>query len=109
MFGPVSVGLYQLKEKGKKATHKAAKPLRAARVYLSLICPAYNEAGSIRSTLGAVQHYLDRQYFSYEVLVAADGDDGTREIVAELARRDPRLHVLGGPGRGGKGRGIRLG
>src|SRR5262245_51000028 len=81
----------------------------AACPYLSLIVPAYNEAASIRSTVHAVQDYLDRQYFSYEILVAADGDDGTREIVADLARRDSRLRVLGGPGRGGKGRGIRLG
>lgn len=81
----------------------------AASPYLSLIIPAYNEAGSIRKTLEAVQGYLNRQYFSYEILVSADGDDGTREIVGEQARRDSRLHVLGGPGRGGKGRGIRLG
>src|SRR5690348_12933066 len=77
--------------------------------YLSLIIPAYNEAGSIRQTLASAQKYLDRQPYAYEVIVAADGDDGTREIVAGLADRDPRLHVLGSPGRGGKGRGIRQG
>lgn len=77
--------------------------------YLSLIVPAYNEARSIGRTLAATQAYLDRQSFTYEIIVAADGDDGTRELVADLALRDGRLSVLGSPGRGGKGRGIRLG
>jgi dolichyl-phosphate beta-glucosyltransferase len=80
----------------------------SAHPYLSLIVPAYNEAVRIRSTLADFQAYLDRQPFSYEILVSADGDDGTREIVSELARRDGRLSVLGSVERGGKGRGIRL-
>jgi glycosyltransferase involved in cell wall biosynthesis len=75
--------------------------------HLSLILPAYNEAGTIRGTLGEVQAYLDRQPYRYEVLVAADGDDGTRDLVAEVAAADPRVRVLGGPGRSGKGHGIR--
>ncbi len=77
--------------------------------YLSLIVPAYNEARSIGRTLAAVQSYLGRQGYSYEIIVAADGDDGTRELVADMARTDGRLSVLGSPERGGKGRGIRLG
>lgn len=76
---------------------------------LSLIVPAYNEAKSIRRTLGLVRDYLDRQPFAYEIIVAADGDDGTRELVAELACCDQRLSVLGSVERGGKGRGIRQG
>jgi dolichyl-phosphate beta-glucosyltransferase len=77
--------------------------------YLSLIIPAYNEVQSIRKTLGLVQAYLKRQPFPYEILVSADGDDGTREAVGELARHDSRLSVLGSTERRGKGRGIRLG
>jgi len=80
----------------------------AAPPYLSLIVPAYNEVARIGATLADFQHYLDRQGYAYEVLVAADGDDGTRELVAGLARRDGRLSVLGDRERGGKGRGIRL-
>ena len=76
--------------------------------YLSLILPAYNEAARIGSTLDEIQAYLDRQPFAYELLVAADGNDGTRELVRERARSDRRLSVLGSPERGGKGRGIRL-
>jgi glycosyltransferase involved in cell wall biosynthesis len=77
-----------------------------AEPYLSVIVPAYNEGRVIASTLGMMRHYLDRQAFPYEIIVAADGDDGTREQVAEMARYDPRLSVLGSGQRGGKGRGI---
>ncbi len=76
--------------------------------YLSLILPAYNEVRHIAATLRAIQAYLNAQPYDYEILVAADGEDGTREHVAALAAHDPRLCVLGSPGRGGKGRGIRL-
>ena len=76
---------------------------------LSLIIPAFNEAQGIRRTIQATQSYLDGRKCSYEIIVAADGDDGTREIVAEMARSDSRLSVLGSAERGGKGRGIRQG
>jgi dolichyl-phosphate beta-glucosyltransferase len=77
--------------------------------YLSLILPAYNEAGRIRPTIEQTRAYLDRRRIVHEIIVAADGDDGTRETVAAMARVDPRLSVLGGVERRGKGRGIRLG
>jgi dolichyl-phosphate beta-glucosyltransferase len=77
--------------------------------FLTLIVPAYNEAKSIRRALDAMRSYLDQQSYSYEIIVSADGDDGTRELVAELAARDSRLHVIGSADRGGKGRGIRNG
>jgi dolichyl-phosphate beta-glucosyltransferase len=77
--------------------------------YLSLIVPAYNEAQRISYTLDAIQHYLEQQSYHYEIIVSADGDDGTRELVAERAANDPRISVIGGAARGGKGRGIRNG
>jgi dolichyl-phosphate beta-glucosyltransferase len=77
--------------------------------YLSLILPAYNEVRSICRTLDEVLAYLDRQPYPYEVLVCADGTDGTRELARRRAAGDLRLSVLGGPERGGKGRGIRRG
>lgn len=76
---------------------------------LSLILPAYNEVRRIRRTIEQTQAFLDRRGILHEIIVAADGDDGTREAVAELAAVDPRLSVLGSARRGGKGRGIRLG
>jgi len=76
---------------------------------LSLILPAYNEAGRIRHTIEQTRAYLDQRRITHEIIVAADGDDGTREAVADMARSDPRLSVLGSVQRAGKGRGIRLG
>jgi dolichyl-phosphate beta-glucosyltransferase len=80
-----------------------------ASPYLSLIVPAYNEAKSIRRTIDAIRTYLDQQPYSYEIIVSADGDDGTRELVAEVAAQDSRVSVIGSAARGGKGRGIRNG
>ena len=77
--------------------------------YLSLIVPAYNEAKSIRPTLEAIRAFLDQQPYSYEIIVSADGDDGTRELVAEFVAGDSRISVIGSAERGGKGRGIRNG
>jgi glycosyltransferase involved in cell wall biosynthesis len=78
----------------------------SVKPYLSVIVPAYNERRVIASTLESMRTYLDGQAFHYEIIVAADGNDGTRELVAELAERDSRLTVLGSAQRGGKGRGI---
>src|SRR4051812_17562719 len=77
--------------------------------YLSLIIPAYNEAKSISRTLTVIRAYLDQQPYSYEIIVSADGDDGTRELMAEVAAKDARISVIGSVARGGKGRGIRNG
>lgn len=74
---------------------------------ISLILPAYNEAGRIAGTIGEAVRYFQSRRYSYEIIVAADGDDGTREIVAGLRRDDPNLAVIGAPGRRGKGLGIR--
>lgn len=76
---------------------------------LSLILPAYNEAASIDATLDEIQAHLDQQGSNYEIIVSADGTDGTRERVSLRAARDDRFLVLGSPERRGKGRGIREG
>jgi dolichyl-phosphate beta-glucosyltransferase len=78
-------------------------------VDLSLVVPAYNEARRIRQTLESVRSWLEARGLAFEVIVAADGDDGTREIAASLGASDPRLTVLGGAKRRGKGRAVRLG
>ena len=74
---------------------------------LSVVVPAYNEASRIDGTLDGIQAHLERSGGGYEIFVAADGDDGTREKVALRAKGDGRLHVLGSRERRGKGYGIR--
>ncbi len=74
---------------------------------ISLILPAYNEAGCIANTVAEAVNYFRSRNRAYEIIVAADGTDGTREIVAELGGRDPAIRAIGGPERRGKGRGLR--
>jgi len=76
---------------------------------LSLIIPAYNEAKRIAQTVGEARDHFARRNLSCEIIVSADGDDGTRELVAEMAKTDPTLSVIGSPERRGKGHGIRQG
>ncbi len=77
--------------------------------YLSVVLPAYNEAGAIRRTLTAMRAFLDEQGYPYEVIVAADGDDATPDIVREVAMEWPNLHLSAERGRRGKGHGLRRG
>src|SRR5437870_2881209 len=74
---------------------------------ISLIFPAYNEVRRIANTIAEAKTYLDRRSYGYEIIVAADGDDGTRELVASMAETDPTVKVIGSPERKGKGHGIR--
>lgn len=83
--------------------------LNQDRPYLSVIVPAYNEAKNITATLSAMRTWLDTQPWTYEVIVSADGTDGTREAAAAFAPGDAGFSVIGTPQRGGKGKGVRDG
>jgi dolichyl-phosphate beta-glucosyltransferase len=74
---------------------------------ISLIFPAYNESRRIAGTIAEAKSYFEARGFSHEIIVSADGTDGTREIVAEMAKTDPTLKVIGSTERRGKGYGIR--
>src|ERR1700681_4240989 len=74
---------------------------------VSLIIPAFNEAARIRATVGEALDYFDRRGTACEVIVSADGTDGTREAARALAEQRPEIQVIGQPDRRGKGRGIR--
>ncbi|MDB5294788.1 MAG: arnC 2 [Phycisphaerales bacterium] len=76
---------------------------------LSIVVPAYNEVQRIARTVADIQSFLDGRGYTYEVIVSADGTDGTREAVAAIAATDPRVSVIGSPERRGKGRGVREG
>ena len=75
--------------------------------YITLILPAFNESPTIAGTLAKTIAYFDERGHTYQIIVAADGNDGTREIVARFAQDNPAIHVIGHPERLGKGRGIR--
>ncbi|MBP3959811.1 glycosyltransferase family 2 protein [Gemmata sp. G18] len=80
----------------------------AAPPHLSLVVPAFNEVATIQRTLRAIRDYLAPRGVTYELIVAADGADGTREAAAALAGELP-VRVMGAPERRGKGRGVREG
>ncbi len=80
-----------------------------SRPYVTLVLPAYNEALRIAQTVGEAQTYFEQRGHSYEIIVSAEGNDGTRELVAAMASADPRLKVTGTVERRGKGYGIRQG
>jgi len=77
--------------------------------YLSLVVPAFNEAGSIARTLAAIRSFLDAQPYTYQVVLASDGDDDTPRIATEIAESWPNLILSLESGRHGKGYGIRRG
>lgn len=76
-------------------------------ISLTLILPAYNEVKTIAQTITEAQAYFKQRGFSYEIIVSADGTDGTRELVSDMAQNDNPLRVIGSPERRGKGYGIR--
>jgi dolichyl-phosphate beta-glucosyltransferase len=82
----------------------------AVRPELSIVVPAYNEAKRIVETLLAMTSYLKAHHPSFEIIVIADGNDGTREKARDFAAKaGAPIQVGGSPSRRGKGRGIREG
>jgi dolichol-phosphate mannosyltransferase len=80
------------------------------RVKLSVVIPAYNEAGSIGSTLTALAETLQREGIHYELLVVDDSSsDATVSVVELLAERDRRIRYLLSPNPRGFGFAIRAG
>ena len=74
---------------------------------VSLILPAYNEAATIATTIRETGSYFRSRGLRYEMIVAADGGDGTRELALETARQGEPVRVIGNQARSGKGRGVR--
>jgi len=79
------------------------------QVQISLLLPAYNEEKRIANTVTLAIRYFESKGLTFEVVVIADGTDRTRDIVAEMASGDPRIRLLGGEERRGKGYALRIG
>src|SRR3984957_20606574 len=74
---------------------------------VTLILPAYNERASIGAVVDGAMAYFRGRGIQAEIIVAADGNDGTREFIAPKGLGDANLKVIGRETRGGKGRAVR--
>lgn len=73
----------------------------SSKIYLSVVIPAYNEEKNILTTLKKVEAYLEKQDFSYEILVMDDGSsDSTAEIANNFAKANKNVQVFVLPHRG---------
>jgi len=73
-------------------------------IYLSVILPAYNEAGRLPRTLTRLHQYLCSQTYTYEILVVLDGPtDGTRDAVQSLMPEISHLKLVDRSVNRGKG------
>ena len=72
------------------------KPMGVDRVDCSVLVPVLNEQRHIRASVSAM---LEQRFPGTLEFVLVDGGstDGTRDILDELARRDPRLRVFDNP------------
>ncbi|MEA2113235.1 MAG: dolichyl-phosphate beta-glucosyltransferase [Patescibacteria group bacterium] len=73
-------------------------------IYLSIIIPAYNEEKRISNTLLAIDHYLSKQDYVYEIIVVNDGSkDKTAQIVGKFSRLVKNLRLIDNQENHGKG------
>ena len=79
-------------------------------MFLSVIIPAYNEEKRIAKTLLAVDGFLRRQTYEYEIIVVDDGSkDKTAEVVETLKNQVQNLKLIDEKVNHGKGWAVRRG
>jgi len=77
---------------------------------ISVFFPAFNDEGSIVGLVGDALAVLPTLADDYEVIVVNDGStDRTAALLAELARREPRLRVVEHESNRGYGAALRTG
>jgi polyisoprenyl-phosphate glycosyltransferase len=73
----------------------AGVPADSPRPDVSVVLPVYNEVGHLEVELARIRKTLETSDYSFELVVVDDGStDGSRELLAELAKEEPRLRVI---------------
>jgi dolichyl-phosphate beta-glucosyltransferase len=81
-----------------------------SKPYLSVIIPAFNEEKTLPQTLEAVNNYLKKQNYSFEIVVVNDGSqDKTASLVRELASKIENLRLIENKENQGKGAVVKQG
>ena len=76
----------------------------------SILIPARNEEKNLPFTIGRIQKKLNPKGINYEILIVNDNStDGTKKIVEELARTNPRIRMVDNPPPSGIGNAIKKG
>jgi len=77
---------------------------------LSVVIPAYNEAGSIEGTISNLYATLTKYGINHEILVTNDNSkDDTEKIIQDIMQRVPTLVCFTNPGPNGFGYAVRYG
>jgi dolichyl-phosphate beta-glucosyltransferase len=73
--------------------------------YLSIIIPAYNEETNIRlGALDKVTHYLEKQVYTWEVIIVDDGStDASPKLLKEYVLGNTGFSIVNNPHRGKAG------
>lgn len=66
---------------------------------ISIVIPAYNEEINIRlGALDKVARYLEKQQFSWEVIIVDDGStDSTKQLLEQFSKKNPQYHIQFNP------------
>jgi dolichyl-phosphate beta-glucosyltransferase len=77
---------------------------------VSFVIPVYNEELVLARTFATLVPFVEALGESFEIVCADDGsEDGSARILAEAAKKDPRIRVLTLPENRGKGSAVRAG
>lgn len=71
------------------------KSKKSNPVYLSIVVPVYNEAGSLEDLYSELTYVLKSLKKSYEIIFVDDGsDDNSFKILEQLHKKDSTVHVI---------------